>query len=215
MRGPVLPAKLARRARKKLPSGSVQEFPARAVLFDSKHPAPKIFLVRSGWIQLLTGENAILDCLGPGAVFGERSFLGRAADSLAARALTSVRVTTFEKSQLLERLQADRGFALRLLKALAARTHRYEQAIADFIADPAEIRLARLLARALPPKPTSGWVRLPYELSHRALAKTIGTSRWRIALFMRRFRESGWLRRDGGLWIERSGLREFLSGRRR
>lgn len=212
---PSLPGKAARRARKKLPRGSVQQFPARAVLFDATHPGATIFLLRSGWVQLLSGENAILDCLGPGAVFGERSFLGRAANNLSARALTSVRVTAFDRSQLLDRLQIDRRFALRLLKAFATRTHRYEQAIADFIADPAEIRLARLLARALPPRPASGWVRLPYELSHRALAKTIGTSRWRIALFMRRFRESGWLRRDDGLWIDRSALGRFLSDRRR
>lgn len=211
---PGLPAKVARRARKKLPTGSVQQFPPRAVLFDATHPAATIFLLRSGWVQLLSGDNAIVDCLGPGAIFGERSLLGWPANSLSARALTPVRVTSFDRSQLLERLQADRRFALRLLKAFATRTHRYEQTIADFIADPAEIRLARLLARALPPKPASGWVRLPYELSHRALAKTIGTSRWRIALFMRRFREAGWLRRDDGLWIERSGLARFLNERR-
>ncbi len=212
---PGLPAKAVRRARKKVSSGSVQEFPPRALLFDAAHPAPKVFLVRSGWVQLLTRDDAIVDCLGPGAVFGERSFLGRPANNLSARALTAVRVTAFEKSQLLDRLQRDRRFALRLLRAFATRTHRYEQVIADFIADPAEIRLARLLARALPSRPASGWVRLPYQLSHRALAKTIGTSRWRIALFMRRFRESGWLRREDGLWIERSGLRRFLNQRRR
>lgn len=208
---PGLPAEAVRRARSKTLSGSVQEFPPRALLFDAAHPAPKVFLVRSGWVQLLARDDAIVDCLGPGAVFGERSFLGRPANNLSARALTAVRVTAFEKSQLLDRLQRDRRFALRLLRAFAARTHRYEQIIADFIADPAEIRLARLLARALPSRPASGWVRLPYELSHRALAKAIGTSRWRIALFMRHFQESGWLRRDGGLWIERGALREFLS----
>lgn len=211
---PSLPGKVARRTRKRLPSGSVQQFPARAILFDSAHPTARVFLVRSGWVQLLSGDNAIVDCLGPGSIIGERSFLGRPANNLSARALTCVRVTAFDRSQLLDRLQIDRRFALRLLKAFAARTHRYEQAIADFIADPAEIRLARLLARSLPPRPASGWVRLPYELSHRALAKTIGTSRWRIALFMRRFRESGWLRRDDGLWIDRSALARFLNERR-
>lgn len=205
-----LRAQRARLPGQRRPAGRVQHFAARALLFDAAHPPRHVFLVRSGWVQLSMDQRAIVDCVGPGQLFGERCLLGAAAPGLAARALTSLSVTAFDRSQLLDRMQADRRFALGVLKALALRTYRCEQSIADFVVDRAEIRLARLLARALPSKPAAGWVRIPYELSHRGLAKTIGTSRWRISLFMRHFQESGWLRREDGLWIDREALQRFL-----
>lgn len=205
-----LRAHCARPPGQRQPAGRVQHFAARALLFDAAHPPRRVFLVRSGWVQISMGQKAIVDCLGPGQFFGERCLLSAPAGDLAARALTSLTVTAFDRSQLLDRMQTDRRFALGVLKGLALRTQRYEQSIADFVADRAEIRLVRLLARTLPSKPAAGWVRIPYELSHRALAKTVGTSRWRISLFMRHFQESGWLRREDGLWIDREALQRFL-----
>ena len=60
-------------------------------------------------------------------------------------------------SELLDRVQRDRRFAIRLLKNLVIRHGRCEQTIEDFVAEPAERRLTRPLFRFLPAEAASGW----------------------------------------------------------
>ncbi len=97
-----------------------------------------------------------------------------------------------------------------LLKGLALRLDRYEQLLADFLAERIERRLARLLSRLTPAKPASGWVRLQFSPSNSELARTIGTTLWQVSHYMRRFQQLGWLQRRPALWVHREGLDEFL-----
>lgn len=186
------------------------ELPAGSNLFGPDLPLRKLLLLKSGVVQLSTNQKAIIEHLGPGDIFGEHVFLPKATTDRSAKALTPVKVVTLTRTQLLDRVQSDRRFALQLFRGLAERLDRYEQLITDFIADHAEIRLARLLARIARRRRSSGWVRLPYPFSNRALAKAVGTTRWRISLFMRKFREHGWLRSENGLWVHREWLADFL-----
>lgn len=41
-------------------------------------------------------------------------------------------------------------------------------------------------------------------------AKAIGTTRWRISYFMRRFQQLGLLRHKPEIWIDREGLAQFI-----
>ena len=116
----------------------------------------------------------------------------------------------FRKSEILDAVVRDRRFALRLLKNLALRLDGHEQALRLFVAERAERRLARLLLRLAPVRPASGWVPLRFSPSNPELARTIGSTRWRISHFMGRFQQLGWLQRRPGLWIHREGLQEFL-----
>ncbi len=133
-----------------------------------------------------------------------------------ATSRSPVHVQVFRKSELLDLIQQDRRFALRFLKSLAHRLDRCEQSLADFVLERIERRLARLLARLAPAKPRSGWVRLQFSPSNSELARTIGSTRWQISHYMRRFQQLGWLQRRPGLWVSCEGLHEFLesSGRR-
>jgi CRP/FNR family transcriptional regulator, cyclic AMP receptor protein len=188
----------------------VHDFPAKAKLFDLDHAPRRVYLLRSGRVQLTCGREAIIDYLTPGNFFGEQCLLGPRYRGQIAKSLSPVQVFAFRRSELVDLLQKDRRFALRLLKNLALRLNRYEQTIRDSVAERAELRLARRLFRFLPPRARSGWVRLQFNPSNSELAKTIGTTRWRIAHFMREFRESGWLDRRPELWVRTEGIREFL-----
>jgi CRP-like cAMP-binding protein len=161
-------------------------------------------------VQLISSRGAIVDYLGNQDFFGEKAFLPRQARAQAAKNMSAVEVSVLSKSQLLDRMQQDRRFATWLLKYLALRLDRYEQAIEDFVAEPAERRLARLLSRFLPRRAASGWVRLLFSPSNSELAKTIRSTRWRVAHFMRQFQRLGWLERRPELWIRCEGIREFL-----
>ena len=200
----------SRKLRRRASKGVVLNFPARTRLFDG-HQAPRyVYLLRSGQVRISRGSEAIVDYLGRGDFFGEQSLLSPGATGQIAETLSPVKVAVFRKSELVDCLRRDRRFALRLLRSLALRLNRTEQMIHAFVTDPAERRLARLLLRFVPASTVSGWVRLRFSPSNAELAKTVGTTRWRIAHFMRHFQDLGWLARRPGLWAHCEGLREFL-----
>jgi CRP/FNR family transcriptional regulator, cyclic AMP receptor protein len=185
-------------------------FPAQAKLFDLDHPARQVYLLRSGRVRLACGREAIVDYLMSGDFFGEKCLLPPLLQGQIATALSPVEVSAFRRSELLDLFQKDRRFAQRLLKNLALRVHRYEQTIRDYVAERAEQRLARVLFRFLPARAGSGWVRLEFSPTNSELAKTVGTTRWRIAHFMRKFKQLGWLDRRPDLWVRTEGIKEFL-----
>jgi len=202
--------KLVRGNSKTRRTGSIADFPAGARIFDLDHPCRRVYQLRAGRVQISSGREAILDYLKVGDFFGEESLLARSQRSQIAKSLTRVAVSTFRSSQLLDRLQQDRLFARRFLKNLALRLDGRRQAIRDFVTEPAERRLARLLLRLTPRQSASGWVRLNFSPSNSEMARAVGTTRGRISNFMTRFRNLGWLQRRPDVWVRREGLREFL-----
>jgi CRP-like cAMP-binding protein len=191
-------------------SGGSAEFPAGATLFDSHLPCRRVYLLRSGRVRLTGDRGAVLDYLSEGDFFGLKSLLTSYPGGLSAKCLSPVKLSSFSKSELLGLLQRDRRFAARLLRNLARRVDRYEQTIQDAVLERAERRLALLLARLAPSRPASGWVPLRFNPSNAEFARTIGSTRWRIAHFMHHFQSLGWLQRRPKLWVLREGLRQFL-----
>ncbi|MBZ5594219.1 MAG: Crp/Fnr family transcriptional regulator [Acidobacteriia bacterium] len=177
-------------------------------------PSRCMYLLRSGRVQLANGRGAIVDFLTPGDFFGEKCLLGVRHQGQIATCRSPVKVHAFHKSELLDRMQHDRRFALHLLKSLALRLDRYEQALGDFVTERVERRLARLLSRLAPAKPASGWVRLEFSPTNSELARTIGTTRWQVSHYMRRFQQLGWLARRPAIWVYREGLTAFLESPR-
>ncbi len=190
------------------------DFAAGTRLFDLDRPPHGVYLLRSGQVRLSSSQDAILDHLMPGSFFGEKHLIPVRSDAQTAQALVPVTVSVYGKSQLLDLIQTDRAFALRLLKDLALRIDRYERVIRDFVTRGAEYRLARLLAQLEPVRPASGWVRLRFSPTNSDLARTVGTTRARVAHFMARFQRRGWLRRRPDLWVEREELSLFLGTER-
>lgn len=201
---------IQRRTGRKRDAGGLLDFPTGTRLFDSDHPSHCVYLLRSGRIQLASGREAIVDYLAAGDFFGEKFLLSPPREDQVAKSLAPVRVSAFSRSELENLVQQDPRFALRLVKNLALRLDRHEERIRDFVVERAERRLARLLFSFLPAKAAAGWVRLCFSPSNSELAKTIGTTRSRIAHFMRRFQQLGWLDRRPDLWVQCEGIREFL-----
>ena len=169
-----------------------------------------VYLLHAGRVRLSNGNEAILDHLSSGDFFGEGCLLTPDRRSLAAHCLSPITVSAFRPSELLDRVQQDRRFASRLLKNLALRLDRCGQTIRDFVAEPAERRLARQLSRLAPNSHSSGWVRLPISPSNAEFARMVGTTPWRVSHFMQHFRRLGWLDRRPEIWVRREGLREYL-----
>lgn len=188
-----------------------QGFPAGTRIFGPDHGAQRVYQLISGHVQLRNGPEVIVDQLAPGDFFGEKCLLPSGRNDQVAIALSAVIVLAYRKSQLLRGLQRDPHAAGRLLKNLTRRLDRYENAIRDFVTEPAERRLARLLLRLMPARPVSGWIRLPLRVTNGDLGRMAGLTRWRVSHFLNRFRRLGWLTRGPeGLRINREGLKDFL-----
>ncbi len=192
--------------------GRRRRFAAGTKLFDVDRPARRVCLLESGRVELSLGPDVILGHLGPGDVLGERCLLSRGGSRQAARVLEPARLRCFTRKELLDCVQRDRKFGMRLLRRLAARLEACEQAIGDFVRERAERRAALALRRLAPPRPGSGWVRLSYQPTNLELARMIGATRWRISYFLNRFERLGWLRRRDGWWLNLDGLESFLKG---
>jgi CRP-like cAMP-binding protein len=196
--------------------GRFVELPAGATLFDGQRPCRWVYQLHSGQVRLEADHNAILDYLSNGDFFGENSLLSPPAGSLTAKTLSPVQLSRFGKSELWDCVHRDQQFAAELIKSLARRLDRHEKTIQNVIVEGAERRLALLLRRFLPGRPPTGWVRLRFSPSNAELARSIGSTRWRIAHFMGNFQRLGWLERRPELWVFRESLGQFLeSGSRK
>jgi CRP-like cAMP-binding protein len=183
---------------------------AGTTIFDPQHPPHRVYLVEGGTVQLAGNSDVILDHLSAGDFFGEQVLLSGTRPTQVATALSPVRILSMGKRELLDRVQSDRQFASELLKNLATRIDRNERSIREFATEPVARRLAFVLFRLLPNRPTSGWVRLAWNPTNPEMALRIGTTRWRVSRLMNQFRRLGWLRREDGLWVNREGLVTFL-----
>jgi CRP-like cAMP-binding protein len=193
--------------------GAGVDFAPGATIYGPDKPAEHIYLLRAGGVQLCSGREAVIDYLVPGDFFGEQCLQTGSGRPQLARSLSPIEVSIFARSELLDRVRKDRRFARRLLTNMAVRMYRLEQTIRDFVAAPAEYRLARLLLRFAPSRATSGWVKLRFSPSNSDLARTVGTTRSRVAHFMSRFQRLGWLRRRPDLWVDYEALRHFVESR--
>jgi CRP-like cAMP-binding protein len=192
--------------------GETVSFSKGSILFDKDQPPRRMYLLKSGQVRLSSDDQAILDHLQPGCFFNEKMLLDGASPEQTAKALTDVEALCFRKTELFAKVRTDPAFAARLLRDLASRIDRYEQTIRDLVTEKADMRLARLLYRHAPAG-RSAWVRIPFELSNLDLARMVGTTRWRISHLLSRFQRLGWLRRNGGLWLRRDGVRDYLLGK--
>jgi CRP-like cAMP-binding protein len=174
------------------------------------HRLNRVYLLKRGRVRLARGDEAIVEHLTPGNFFGEDSLLRIPHRREVAKSLSPVDVVAFRSAQLLDRVQQDRRFALRLLRSLALRLGQRGDVIRDFVAEPAERRLVWLLFRLAPSRPVAGWVQLHFSPSNSELARTIGTTRSRISHFMQHLRQMGCVERRPELWVRREELREFL-----
>src|SRR5690242_14487793 len=192
----------------------VTVFPARSTLLRHELPPDCVYLLVSGCVKLTHGSKTVLDYLRPGDFFGEKSLAPGLKEHLAATTLSPVEVVIVRKSRLARLLRSDARFTRQLVMSLVSRMDRYERVIESLITDNAERRLARLLLDLAYTEADSDWIQLKCSPSNLDLAKSVGTTRWRIAHFMRKFQNQGWLERRPELWIRVHAAREFLRSTR-
>ena len=90
-------------------------------------PCDSFHVVLSGQVKLFvlspTGHEKVIEIVGPGASFAEAlMFLGRPV-SFHAQCLADCALLSVQRKAVLDEVQADSGFALRMLAGLSRRLH--------------------------------------------------------------------------------------------
>ena len=104
---------------------SVQNLRAGQIIFMHQDPADRFYFLKAGWVKLfretLDGDEAILDVLPEGAVFGESSIFEDEIYSYSAEALEDCVLVSYPLSSLAEEVKENGQFALDFLKHMARR----------------------------------------------------------------------------------------------
>jgi CRP-like cAMP-binding protein len=155
-----------------------------------------VYLVESGMVKILLlspeGKECLIDIRTTGEIFGELSLCGQtvrldtavAMEDAAVKQISSrIFLSVLRRESLLEGLVQYLAFRVadqqRIITSLL--TANSEQRLAMTL-----LRLARKLGRKYPQS-----MRIEQRISHSELGKMVGTTRTRIGVFLKRFREFG------------------------
>jgi CRP-like cAMP-binding protein len=139
-----------------LGSAQVEEAAAGQVLFDRGQPARHFFIVVEGHVNLVlyskTGEEKIVDMLGPGQSFAEAvMFMASPFYPVSAVAAAPSRIARFSSAEYVAMLRESPETCLRLLGNLSQRLHMRIREIEYLTLESATHRFVRFLENRLPP----------------------------------------------------------------
>ena len=138
-----------------LGSASIEEADAGQLLFDRGQPAMHFYVVVEGQVNLVlyskTGEEKIVDILGPGQSFAEAvMFMAGPVYPVSAMAATQARIARFSSTEYVAMLRESPETCLRMLGHLSQRLHMRIREIEYLTLESATHRLVRMIESRLP-----------------------------------------------------------------
>ena len=192
----------------------VKEFKKKEAIFSQGDSAKDVLYIQKGAVRLSvvneTGKEAVVAVLGPGDFFGEGCLAGQPIRIGSATAITVTTTLLIEKKEMIRVLHSEHAFSDRFISYMLSRNIRVEEDLVDQLFNSSEKRLARtLLLLARYGKEDKPQKMVP-KISQEMLAEMVGTTRSRVNFFMNKFRRLGFIRYNGGLYIDTSLLSVVL-----
>lgn len=103
-------------------------FDAGQKIFMQEETAARMFIVRSGRVQIVT-YGTVLENVGPGGIFGEMALIDDAPRSAAALAVEPTEVLEVNRAQFLELIRQNPEFALKIMSILATRIRKMNDSL--------------------------------------------------------------------------------------
>lgn len=172
-------------------------------LFREGEPGDRLYLVREGKVKLGRqsgdGRENLLAVLGPGEMLGELSLFDPGLRTASAVAIVESTVLEVNHQQLTTWLQTNPPVALHLLRALARRLRRTNEALADLVFSDVPGRVAKALLDLSTRfgETTDEGIRVTHDLTQEELAQLVGASRETVNKALADFAQRGWVRREG------------------
>jgi CRP/FNR family cyclic AMP-dependent transcriptional regulator len=195
-------------------SRKVVEYRKSEAIYTQGEPTKDVLYIQKGGIKLSVinevGKEAVVAMLGPGDFFGEGGLAGQLVRMGTATAIDSTTLLVIERKEMIRVLHTEHAFSDRFLAYMIARNIRIEQDLVDQLFNSSEKRLARtLLLLARYGKQDQPQKMLP-KISQETLAEMIGTTRSRVNFFMNKFKKLGFIKYNGGLYVDASLLSVVL-----
>ena len=161
-----------------------------------------LFIVMSGKVKIgrraADGRENMLSVMGPSDMFGELSLFDPGPRTATATVLTDARLASLAHSSLRPWLNDRPEIAEQLLRVLARRLRRTNDALADLIFTDVPGRVAKALLGLADRfgTPEGDGVRVHHDLTQEELAQLVGASRETVNKALADFSSRGWMRVD-------------------
>jgi CRP-like cAMP-binding protein len=170
-------------------------------LFHEGEPGDRLYVIVDGKIKLGAssgdGRETLLAVLGPGEMFGELSLFDPGPRTSTATALTPAHLMALGHDDLMPWLRGRPEVARSLLRALAKRLRRTNEAMADLVFSDVPGRVAKALlelAAKFGTRQPDQSVLVTHDLTQEELAQLVGASRETVNKALADFQNRGWLR---------------------
>lgn len=170
------------------------------VLFREGEDGDSLWVVEDGKIKLGTassdGRDALLAVVGPGEMIGELSLFDPGPRTATATALTEVTVRGLSHAALRPWLAGRPEVAEPLLRALAQRLRKTNEAMSDLVFSDVPGRVAKALTDLADRfgVQTSEGLEVHHDMTQEELAQLVGASRETVNKALADFVHRGWLR---------------------
>jgi CRP/FNR family cyclic AMP-dependent transcriptional regulator len=192
----------------------VVDYESSAIIYTQDDPATSVLYIQKGCVKHSIvdeiGKEAIVRISGPGDFFGEGCLAGQEWRASTATAIAPSEIVVIEKPVMIRLLQSEPAFTDRFIKYAVSRTSRAESDLVDQLLNSAEKRLARTLVRLAGYGAPGRTQTLLPKVTQDTLAELVGTTRPRVNLFMRKFRQLGFIEYRNGIRINNSLLNVVL-----
>ena len=187
------------------------------VLFREGDHADRLYVIVDGKMKLgqtsIDGRESLLLVLGPGEMFGELSLFDPGQRSSTATALTDAMVLGLGNDQLRPWLTGRPEVAASLLRALANRLRRQNEALADLVFSDVPGRVAKALMDLGEKfgQVTPDGLLVTHDMTQEEIAQLVGASRETVNKALADFAQRSWIRLESRqvliLDVERMGKR--------
>jgi len=179
------------------------DYPRGSAIFSEGELGDRLYIILTGKVKLgrhaPDGRENLLAVMGPADMFGELSVFDPGPRTSTATAVTDVRLSTMDRPALREWINKRPEIAEQLLRVLARRLRRTNNALADLIFTDVPGRVAKALLQLARQfgQQDNGNLRVTHDLTQEELAQLVGASRETVNKALADFGHRGWLRLEG------------------
>jgi CRP/FNR family transcriptional regulator, cyclic AMP receptor protein len=196
-----------------VPGSSEINFRRGQTIFCQGDAADAVYYIRRGTVKLTAvskaGREAVIGLLKAGEFFGEGCLVGKRKRVTTASAMSSTSLLILKRKEMIRVLHQEQALSDRFILSILNWKARIEGDLVSTLFNSIEKRLARALLQRARYGMDGRPKKIP-KISHEELAKTIGTNRGRVNVFMNKFRKLGHIDYNGGIRINPSLLRVVL-----
>ena len=178
------------------------EYRKGEIVFSEGEPGDSLYIVLSGKVKVVRraadGRQNLITLLGPSDMLGELSLFDPGPRTATATAVVDTRLARLRKQALRPWLGNRPEIAEQLLRVLARRLRRTNDALADLIFTDVPGRVAKNLLQMAGRfgSRDGGVLRVTHDLTQEELAQLVGASRETVNKALADFASRGWMRVD-------------------